>query len=90
MSVNNPVARLLAEQPTLILDGALATELEARGCDLTDPLWSAKVLIENPELIYQVHLDYFTPALNAPSPPAIRPRRRASCVAAWIRIGRWR
>lgn len=43
MSVNNPVARLLAEQPTLILDGALATELEARGCDLTDPLWSAKV-----------------------------------------------
>ncbi|CAH3724265.1 MULTISPECIES: homocysteine S-methyltransferase [Serratia] len=59
MSVNNPVARLLAEHPTLILDGALATELEARGCDLTDPLWSAKVLIENPELIYQVHLDYF-------------------------------
>ncbi|WP_250845941.1 homocysteine S-methyltransferase family protein, partial [Escherichia coli] len=33
--------------------------MEARGCDLTDPLWSAKVLIENPELIYQVHLDYF-------------------------------
>jgi homocysteine S-methyltransferase len=59
MSVNNPVARLLAEHPTLILDGALATELEARGCDLTDPLWSAKVLIENPELIYQIHLDYF-------------------------------
>lgn len=59
MSVNNPVARLLAEHPTLLLDGALATELEARGCDLTDPLWSAKVLIENPELIYQVHLDYF-------------------------------
>ncbi|CAI0690727.1 homocysteine S-methyltransferase [Serratia entomophila] len=59
MSVNNPVAQLLADHPTLILDGALATELEARGCDLSDPLWSAKVLIENPELIYQVHLDYF-------------------------------
>ncbi|EXU73634.1 homocysteine S-methyltransferase [Erwinia mallotivora] len=43
----------------LVLDGAMATELEARGCDLTDALWSAKVLIENPELIYQVHLDYF-------------------------------
>ena len=43
----------------LILDGAMATELEARGCDLTDALWSAKVLIENPELIYQVHYDYF-------------------------------
>ncbi|MFU9138910.1 homocysteine S-methyltransferase [Erwinia tasmaniensis] len=43
----------------LILDGAMATELEARGCDLSDELWSAKVLIENPELIYQVHHDYF-------------------------------
>ncbi|WP_370521110.1 homocysteine S-methyltransferase [Pantoea sp. BAV 3049] len=43
----------------LVLDGAMATELEARGCDLTDALWSAKVLIENPELIYQVHYDYF-------------------------------
>lgn len=59
MSVNNPVATLLATHGTLILDGALATELEARGCDLSDPLWSAKVLLENPELIYQVHLDYF-------------------------------
>lgn len=59
MSVNNPLAALLADNRTLILDGAMATELEARGCDLTDPLWSAKVLIENPQLIYQVHLDYF-------------------------------
>lgn len=59
MLVNNPVATLLATHNTLILDGALATELEARGCDLSDSLWSAKVLIENPELIYQVHLDYF-------------------------------
>lgn len=43
----------------LVLDGAMATELEARGCDLVDALWSAKVLLENPDLIYQVHLDYF-------------------------------
>ncbi|MFE8154773.1 homocysteine S-methyltransferase [Brenneria goodwinii] len=56
---NNPVAEMLATASTIVLDGALATELEARGCDLTDPLWSAKVLIENPALIYQVHLDYF-------------------------------
>ena len=43
----------------LILDGALATELERRGADLTDPLWSAKCLLEAPELIRRVHLDYF-------------------------------
>lgn len=59
MPVNNPIAPLLAGNNTLVLDGALATELEARGCNLSDALWSAKVLIENPELIYQVHLDYF-------------------------------
>ena len=55
----NPVAQALTESPLLILDGALATELETRGCQLADALWSAKVLMENPELIYQVHYDYF-------------------------------
>lgn len=42
----------------MILDGGLATELEARGCDLRDELWSAKVLIEDPVLLQQVHGDY--------------------------------
>ncbi len=43
----------------VILDGGLATELERRGADLDDPLWSAKLLIENPQLIREVHADYF-------------------------------
>lgn len=43
----------------VIIDGGLATELEQRGMDLRDPLWSAKVLIEQPELIKDVHYDYF-------------------------------
>ncbi|AUX94496.1 homocysteine S-methyltransferase [Mixta gaviniae] len=55
----DPIADLLQRHDTLILDGALATELEARGCQLADALWSAKVLLENPQLIYQVHYDYF-------------------------------
>ena len=55
----NPIADLLQQRETLILDGALATELEARGCMLADALWSAKVLMEDPQLIYQVHYDYF-------------------------------
>ena len=55
----NPIASILRDYPLLILDGALATELEQRGCDLRDPLWSAKVLLEAPELIRQLHLDYF-------------------------------
>ncbi len=55
----NPLNSILQAQPFMLLDGALATELEARGADLHDPLWSAKVLLEQPELIRAVHLDYF-------------------------------
>jgi homocysteine S-methyltransferase len=54
----NPLLPLLAAQDIVILDGALATELEQRGADLHDPLWSAKLLIENPDLIRQLHYDY--------------------------------
>ncbi|HMO58666.1 MAG TPA: homocysteine S-methyltransferase [Roseiflexaceae bacterium] len=55
----NPIATILQKHPLVVLDGALATELEQRGCDLHDPLWSARVLIEAPELIRAVHADYF-------------------------------
>ena len=39
----------------LVLDGGLATELEADGLDLNHPLWSAKVLIEQPDAVRAVH-----------------------------------
>jgi homocysteine S-methyltransferase len=39
----------------LISDGGLATELEARGNDLSDDLWSARLLAEAPEEIVAVH-----------------------------------
>ena len=55
----SPLDDFFAQRALVILDGALATELERRGADLNDPLWSAKLLIERPELIRQVHLDYF-------------------------------
>jgi len=42
-----------------VIDGAMATELERRGADLHDTLWSAKVLLESPALIEAVHADYF-------------------------------
>jgi len=39
----------------MILDGGLATELEARGHDLSGELWSARLLIDAPEEIRAVH-----------------------------------
>lgn len=56
---SDPIQAALAQQTCFILDGALATELERRGANLNDALWSAKLLIEQPALIRQVHLDYF-------------------------------
>jgi len=43
----------------LISDGGLATELEARGHDLSDPLWSARLLSDAPQEIVAVHAAYF-------------------------------
>jgi homocysteine S-methyltransferase len=49
----------LQRDGVVVLDGGLATELERRGADLRDPLWSAKCLLEQPELVEAVHFDYF-------------------------------
>ena len=50
---------LLARQRVVVLDGGLATELERRGADLDDPLWSARLLLDAPDMIRQVHVDYY-------------------------------
>jgi homocysteine S-methyltransferase len=42
----------------VVLDGGLATELEARAADLSDELWSARLLLDNPGLITEVHRAY--------------------------------
>lgn len=44
---------------TWILDGGFATELEARGHDLRDALWSARMLVDKPEEVQRVHEAYF-------------------------------
>ena len=56
--MSEPLARFLERQGFLVLDGGLATELEARGFDLGDNLWSARLLLERPEAICRLHRDY--------------------------------
>jgi homocysteine S-methyltransferase len=43
----------------LVTDGGLATELEARGHDLSDALWSARLLADAPSEITAAHLAFF-------------------------------
>jgi homocysteine S-methyltransferase len=52
-------ARTAFPEELLLLDGGLATELEARGCDISGALWSARVLRSSPEAIEQLHYDYY-------------------------------
>lgn len=46
--------RLNQRSGNLTLDGGLASELDRVGCDLNHPLWSARVLVEEPESIQSV------------------------------------
>jgi S-methylmethionine-dependent homocysteine/selenocysteine methylase len=51
------VARL-ALGPPVLLDGATGTELERRGAPTRLPLWSARALVDHPDLVLQIHRDY--------------------------------
>lgn len=62
--MSNSFEKIIKEQGIIILDGALATELEARGANLNHSLWSAKLLKEDPDLIKQVQLDYLEVGAN--------------------------
>ncbi len=42
-----------------LLDGGLATELEHAGHDLSDDLWSARLLRDDPDAVRAVHLSFF-------------------------------
>ena len=57
--MRSPIDPFLEDQGYLVLDGGLATQLEALGADLAGGLWSAELLFAEPETIERVHLDYF-------------------------------
>lgn len=48
---------LLARGP-VVLDGAMGTELDARGIDTRNALWSARALTTAPDVVREVHSDY--------------------------------
>ena len=51
-------AEALAEGP-LVLDGGLATQLEAQGHDLSSSVWSARVLADDPDAVLAAHRAFF-------------------------------
>jgi homocysteine S-methyltransferase len=55
----SPFDPLFADPGEVLLDGGLGTELDRRGLDLRDPLWSARALVETPDVVRDVHAAYF-------------------------------
>jgi len=53
------VSELRDEDSVVVLDGGLATLLEGRGHDLSDDLWSARLLADDPGEVVAAHLDFF-------------------------------
>ncbi|MFC1441225.1 homocysteine S-methyltransferase [Streptacidiphilus sp. N1-10] len=54
----SPLTAALAEGP-LVLDGGMSNQLAAAGHDLSDELWSARLLADRPEAIVQAHAAYY-------------------------------
>ncbi|MEV0634404.1 homocysteine S-methyltransferase [Streptomyces sp. NPDC050619] len=58
MTSNSTLAEALVTGP-VVLDGGMSNQLESAGHDLSDELWSARLLAERPEAISEAHLAYF-------------------------------
>ncbi|WP_255307959.1 homocysteine S-methyltransferase [Streptomyces marincola] len=43
---------------TLVLDGGLSNRLQDQGCDVDDPLWTARVLLREPDELLRAHRAY--------------------------------
>lgn len=66
---------------TIILDGAMGTELTRRGVDTTLPLWSAIALDAAPEVVEQIHLDYLAAGARVITTNTFRTNMRALAKA---------
>ncbi|WP_407111433.1 homocysteine S-methyltransferase [Streptomyces sp. DSM 116494] len=58
MSGTPSLAEALADG-TVVLDGGMSNQLASAGHDLSDELWSARLLAEDPEAVTAAHLAYF-------------------------------
>jgi len=56
--VVDDIRAVVASGRPLLLDGGLGSELKRRGLDISSPLWSAELLLRQPQALRQVHRDY--------------------------------
>lgn len=65
----------------LLLDGATGTELDRRGVDIGLPLWSARAIIDAPDVLGDVHRAYLNAGAGAISTNTFRTHKRSLAKA---------
>lgn len=65
----------------LLLDGGTGTELDRRGLDVSLPIWSARALLDAPEAVEQIHVDYLEAGSGAIVTNTFRTHRRSLAKA---------
>ena len=65
----------------LLLDGATGTELERRGVDISLPLWSARALLDAPQVLQDIHRDYLAAGAGVITANTFRTHRRSLAKA---------
>jgi S-methylmethionine-dependent homocysteine/selenocysteine methylase len=74
--INSPFLAQLASGRVLLLDGATGTELQRRGVDTSLPLWSARALLEAPDVLRAIHADYIAAGADIITTNTFRTHRR--------------
>lgn len=54
-----PTGMISIDGPVVVLDGGLSTALELAGADLSDELWTARLLRDDPAAVVAAHAAYF-------------------------------
>jgi S-methylmethionine-dependent homocysteine/selenocysteine methylase len=72
----SPFLARLSSGRVLLLDGATGTELQRRGVDTGLPLWSARALIEAPDVLAAIHADYIAAGADIITTNTFRTHRR--------------
>lgn len=75
---------LLATGRTIILDSAMGTELQQRGCNVKLPLWSAAALFEKPDTVRHIHIDNIDTGADIITTNTFRTQRRTYEKANFI------
>jgi S-methylmethionine-dependent homocysteine/selenocysteine methylase len=70
------LSELLKYRNLVILDSAMGTELQRRDEDVSLPLWSANAVINNPDMVRQIHIDNIDAGADMITANTFRTQRR--------------